>query len=189
MDIKGTKIPGVLAVHPKLSSDDRRFFSESFSKRTLEQIGIKCDFVQNNHSFSKKVGTLRGLNFHYPLFAQAKLVWCGRDAFLDAVVDIRVGSPTFGYWVSEELIFENGKQLFVPEGFLHGFVVKVIETEITYNCNNYYSPEHKDVVDFNDREINIDWGLDLEVVITPSKDGISKSFLDIISPFEFEVKE
>ena len=189
MDIKETKIPGVFIVYPRRFSDDRGFFSESWSKRTLEQVGIKCDFVQDNHSFSKKVGTLRGLHFQYPPFAQAKLVRCGRGAFLDVVVDIRVGSPTFGQWVSEELSFENGKQLFVPEGFLHGFVTNVIETEIVYKCNNYYSPEHEGVVDFNDPGINIDWGLDLKVVITSSKDKISKSFLDIISPFKFEVKE
>jgi dTDP-4-dehydrorhamnose 3,5-epimerase len=189
MDIKETKIPGVFIVYPRRFSDDRGFFSESWSKRTLEQVGIKCDFVQDNHSFSKKVGTLRGLHFQYPPFAQAKLVRCGRGAFLDVVVDIRVGSPTFGHWVSEELSFENGKQLFVPEGFLHGFVTKVIETEIVYKCNNYYSPEHEGVVDFNDPGINIDWGLDLKVVTTSSKDKISKSFLDIISPFKFEVKE
>ena len=100
MDIKETKIPGVFIVYPRRFSDDRGFFSESWSKRTLEQVGIKCDFVQDNHSFSKKVGTLRGLHFQYPPFAQAKLVRCGRGAFLDVVVDIRVGSPTFGQWVS-----------------------------------------------------------------------------------------
>ena len=116
MEIKETKIPGVFIIYPRRFSDDRGFFSECWSKRTLEQVGIKCDFVQDNHSFSKKVRTLRGLHFQYLPFAQVKLVRCGRGSFLDVMADIRVDSPTFGQWVSEELSFETGKQLFVPEG-------------------------------------------------------------------------
>ena len=187
MEVRETKIPDVLVLSPKRFEDERGFFSESWSKKTLIQTGIKCDFVQDNHSFSKHIGTMRGLHFQYPPFAQAKLVRSGRGSFLDVAVDIRVGSPTFGKWVSEELSFENGKQLFIPEGFLHGFITQVNDTEIIYKCNNYYSPEHEGSVVFNDPEIGVDWGNDMLAMTLSDKDKSSGYFCDIVSPFQFEV--
>jgi dTDP-4-dehydrorhamnose 3,5-epimerase len=181
-----TKIPDVLIIWPKRFDDNRGFFSESWNKKALERIGITHKFVQDNHSFSHRAGTLRGLHFQYPPAAQAKLVRCGRGAFLDVVVDIRRGSPTYGEWVSEVLSFENGAQLFVPEGFLHGFVTQVDETEIIYKCSNYYTPDLEGFVAYNDPHININWGPAYKDILLSNKDSASIMLKDIQNPFCYE---
>ena len=183
MEVTRTKIPDVLVLKPKRFTDDRGFFFFFWNKQSLEKINIMDEFVQDNHSFSLKAGTLRGLHFQYPPAAQVKLVRCGRGAFLDVVVDIRKGSPTFGEWVSELLSFENGKQLFVPEGFLHGFVTQLNETEVIYKCNNFYAPELEEVIAFNDPDININWGFRDKDIFLSKKDGASIFLKDIITPF------
>jgi dTDP-4-dehydrorhamnose 3,5-epimerase len=119
MKVETTKLDGVLRLTPDRFGDSRGFFSESWNKRRMADADIDLDFVQDNHSLSSKVGTVRGLHYQTPPHAQAKLVRCGRGALLDVAVDIRAGSPTFGHWVSAELTVENGCQLLVPEGFAH----------------------------------------------------------------------
>ena len=140
MRITGTELPGVLLLEPARHGDSRGFFSESWNRRTLAEHGITLDFVQDNHSLSAAANTLRGLHFQAPPHAQAKLVRCGRGALFDVAVDIRRGSPTFGHWTGRELSFENGLQLLIPAGFLHGFITRQPETEIVYKCSDYYAP-------------------------------------------------
>lgn len=186
MEIVKTKIQGVFVLNSERFCDDRGFFSESWNKKTFENIGIKDAFVQDNHSFSIKAGTLRGLHFQYPPLAQAKLVRCGRGEFLDVVVDIRNGSPTYGQWVGEKLSFENGRQLFVPEGFLHGFITTVCDTEIIYKCSNFYNPAAEGIVAFNDPDLNIDWKTPQKSLHVSLKDRVSVYLRDIKNPFKYE---
>ncbi|WP_299918807.1 dTDP-4-dehydrorhamnose 3,5-epimerase [uncultured Roseobacter sp.] len=186
MQIEKTKLSGVFILTPKRFGDARGFFSESWSKRQMAEQGLDIDWVQDNHSLSMQAGTVRGLHFQSPPHAQAKLVRCGRGAFIDVVVDIRRGSPTYGQWVGEELSFENGKQLLVPTGFLHGFATRVPETEIIYKCSDYYAPDCDGAVRFDCPQIGIDWGLgDLEPVLS-QKDAAAPGLADFDTPFVYE---
>ena len=119
MEIEETGLPGCLILTPARFGDGRGFFSESWNRRRMAEAGVDVDFVQDNHSLSRQVGTIRGLHFQAPPHAQAKLVRCGRGRLWDVAVDIRRGSPTFLRWIRVELSFENGRQLLIPEGFLH----------------------------------------------------------------------
>ena len=186
MEVTQTGIPDVLIIKPERYVDDRGFFSESWNKKTFEGIGIFDHFVQDNHSLSETAGTLRGLHFQYPPVAQAKLVRCGRGSLLDVAVDIRLGSPTFGHWVSEVLSFENGKQLFIPEGFLHGFVTICAQTEIIYKCSNFYNPAAEGIVAFNDPDLSIDWTIPKKSLHVSVKDRVSVYLRDIKNPFKYE---
>src|SRR5210317_1157988 len=138
--------------------------------------GFDIDWVQDNHSLSSRTGTVRGLHFQAPPHAQAKLVRCGRGALFDVAVDIRRGSPTYGAWVGFELSFENGRQLLIPEGFLHGFATREPETEILYKCSDYYAPDCDGAVRFDSPEIGINWDLgELEPVLS-EKDAAAQGF-------------
>lgn len=183
MQIEETALPGVLILTPKRFGDARGFFSESWNRKTLEAHGITLDFVQDNHSVSASPGTLRGLHFQSPPNAQDKLVRCGRGALLDVVVDIRRGSPTFGRWLGVDLTAENGKQLLVPQGFLHGFVTRMPDTEICYKCTDYYAPDCDGVVHWD--SCGVDWGLDGDPVLS-DKDTIAPALADFDSPFVWE---
>src|SRR3712207_751264 len=132
LTIEETALPGVLILTPRRFGDSRGFFSESWNRARMAEHGLDLDFVQDNHSFSTQAGTVRGLHFQAPPRAQAKLVRCGRGRLFDVAVDIRRGSPTYGRWVGEELSAENGRQLLIPVGFLHGFVTREPGTEILY---------------------------------------------------------
>ncbi|MEP2473701.1 MULTISPECIES: dTDP-4-dehydrorhamnose 3,5-epimerase [Rhodobacterales] len=186
MQIEQTKLPGVLLITPKRFGDARGFFSESWSKRQMADAGLDHDWVQDNHSLSMQVGTVRGLHFQSPPHAQDKLVRCGRGVLYDVAVDIRRGSPTYGQWVGAELSFENGKQLLVPAGFLHGFATRAPETEIIYKCSDYYAPDCDGAVRFDCPDIGIDWGLDgLEPVLS-EKDAAASGLAEFDSPFTYE---
>ncbi len=148
----------------------------------MADAGLNVDFVQDNHSMSEDVGTLRGLHFQAPPHAQAKLVRCGRGRLLDVAVDIRKGSPTYGRWVAEELSFDNGRQLWIPAGFLHGFVTREPMTEIVYKCSDFYSPEADGAVRWN--SCGIDWQLDVEPLLS-EKDSAAPTLEDFDSPFEW----
>ena len=137
MQVTQTALPGVLLLKPARFGDVRGFFSESWNRKTLAEHGITLDFVQDNHSLSAAVGTVRGLHFQAPPHAQDKLVRCGRGALFDVAVDIRKGSPTYGQWVGYDLTAENGLQLLIPKGFLHGFATRAPDTEIIYKCTEY----------------------------------------------------
>lgn len=146
----------------------------------MEQAGFDFDFVQDNHSVSTEVGTLRGLHFQSPPHAQAKLVRCGRGCLLDVAVDARKGSPTYGVHVAVELSAENGLQLLIPEGFLHGFITRAPETEVIYKCSDYYAPECDGAVRWD--SCGIDWGVNVIPKLSP-KDDAAPKFADFDSPF------
>ncbi|WP_085310537.1 dTDP-4-dehydrorhamnose 3,5-epimerase [Planktotalea arctica] len=186
MYIEKTSLSGVLILTPERFGDARGFFSESYSAQSFAQNGLHYDFVQDNHSMSSQVGTVRGLHFQAPPYAQSKLVRCGRGALFDVAVDIRKGSPTFGQWTGVELSFENGKQLLVPQGFLHGFATLEPDTEIVYKCDNYYSPECDGAVRFDDPDIGINWHLGGHQAILSDKDATAPLLKDFDSPFTFE---
>lgn len=185
MQISDTALPGVKIITPARHGDARGFFSESWNRATLAAHGIEIDFVQDNHSLSAKVGTVRGLHFQSPPHAQAKLVRCGRGCLFDVAVDVRRGSPTYGKWVGVELSFENGRQLLIPAGFLHGFATRAPETEIIYKCSDVYAPACDGAVRFDDPDIGIDWGLDGEAVLS-DKDAAAQSFATFDTPFAWE---
>lgn len=183
MQIEETKLPGVKILTPKRFGDDRGFFSESWNRKVLAEQGITLDFVQDNHSMSAQVGTIRGLHFQSPPAAQDKLVRCGQGALFDVAVDIRKGSPTYGQWVGVELTAENGKQLLVPKGFLHGFVTRAPNTEICYKCTDYYAPECDGAVRWD--SCGIAWEFDGDPVLSP-KDAAAPALADFDSPFVWE---
>ena len=187
VQITTTKLPGVLILTPARFGDARGFFSESWNRKTLAAQGITLDFVQDNHSLSAQIGTIRGLHFQSPPHAQAKLVRCGRGCLFDVVVDIRRGSPSYGHWLGAELSAENGQQILVPAGFLHGFITRAPETEIIYKCTDYYAPACDGAVRFDDPDIGIDWGLPAGVApVLSDKDAGAPLLRDLDSPFIFE---
>lgn len=178
-----TNLPEVIVITPKRFGDERGFFSESWNRKALEDQGLVQDFVQDNHSMSMQIGTVRGLHFQTAPRAQAKLVRCGRGRLLDVAVDIRVGSPNYGKWVAVELSFENGRQLYIPEGFAHGFVTLEPETEIIYKCSDYYAPDNDRSVQFDDPVIGIDWGITRDQAVLSDKDANAPSLADLDNPF------
>ncbi len=187
MNIELTKLSGVMILTPDRFGDARGFFSESWNRKTLAAQGITLDFVQDNHSLSAQIGTIRGLHYQSPPHAQAKLVRCGRGCLFDVVVDIRRGSPTYGHWLGAELSAENGQQILIPAGFLHGFITRAPETEIIYKCTDYYAPACDGAVRFDDPDIGIDWGLPAGVApILSDKDAAAPLLRDFDSPFIFE---
>ena len=141
------------------------------------------EFVQDNHSFSAKAGTVRGLHFQAPPHAQGKLVRCGRGRILDVVVDVRVGSPHYGQHFAVELSFENGRQLWIPPGLLHGFMTLEDETEIVYKCTDYYAPECEGTVHWD--SAGIDWGCP-GVPVVSDKDAAAAGLAEFNSPFIYE---
>jgi dTDP-4-dehydrorhamnose 3,5-epimerase len=157
MQISSTAIPEVKEVRPVRHRDARGFFSEIFRETLLREAGIDCPFVQENHSLSVDPGVVRGLHFQIPPFAQAKLVRAAAGSLLDVAVDIRRGSPTYGRHVAVVLSAAEGNQLFVPEGFAHGFCTLEPNTELVYKVSNYYSFEHDRGLAWNDPALGIDW--------------------------------
>ncbi len=173
-----------MLIKPKRLSDGRGFFAELYNYNSLLEYGIDLEFVQDNHSLSREVGTLRGLHFQATPHAQAKLVRCGRGAIFDVVVDIRRGSPTYGKWEGYELTADNGNQLYVPIGFAHGFVTLEPDSEIVYKCSNYYAPETEGAILWNDPVIGIDWPIEAAPILS-EKDATATLLADLESPFIF----
>ena len=186
MEITQTDLPGVLILTPRRFADARGFFSESWNQRVMEAAGIEIAFVQDNHSLSRDVGTVRGLHFQSPPHAQAKLVRCGRGALYDVAVDVRRGSPSYGKWVGVELSADNGRQLLIPEGFLHGFVTREPDTEVIYKCSDFYAPECDGAVRFDDPDFGIDWGIEASAAVLSDKDRAAQSFAAFDTPFVWE---
>jgi dTDP-4-dehydrorhamnose 3,5-epimerase len=184
MNIIQTPIADLFIVEPKVWKDNRGYFYESFSARTFADAGIHADFVQDNQSFSQK-GTLRGLHAQKPPFAQGKLVRVIQGKVLDVAVDARKGSSTYGQHFSIVLSGENHKQLWVPPGFLHGFLTLEDDTIFTYKVTNYYDKESETGVIWNDPDLNINWNKDIaeEDLLLSDKDLILSSFKDFVSPF------
>lgn len=176
MDIISLNIPDVKLIKPKKFGDYRGFFMETYNKKILEDTGIFIDFVQDNHSMSASVGTLRGLHYQLPPFAQDKLVRVTKGAVLDVVVDIRKDSPSFGQHIKEILSAENGHQLLIPKGFAHGFITLEPDTEFLYKVSNFYSPECDRNIIWNDPILNINWGCVESNVVLSDKDKIAPFF-------------
>ena len=179
-----TEIPDVYIIEPSIFGDDRGYFLESFNKKTFEKNIEVVDFVQDNESKSSK-GVLRGLHFQKSPYAQAKLVRCIEGRVMDIVVDIRKGSPTYGKHVAIELTGENKRQLFIPRGFAHGFAVLSETAIFAYKVDNTYAPEYDAGIKYDDKELNIDWGLTKDEVQLSAKDKKLASFKDLDSPFKF----
>ncbi|NTT87271.1 dTDP-4-dehydrorhamnose 3,5-epimerase [Tabrizicola fusiformis] len=185
MQIDETALPGVLILTPRRFADDRGFFSEVWNRESLRKLGIDIDFVQDNHSLSRPVGTVRGLHYQSPPHAQDKLVRCGAGVVFDVAVDARVGSPTYGKWVGVELSAENGRQLLIPKGFLHGFVTRAPNSELLYKCSDVYAPDCDGAVHFADPDLGIDWGIAADQAVLSPKDAAAPRFADFRSPFKF----
>ena len=183
LKVESLAIPDVKLVTPPRFGDDRGFFSETYNAQRFREAGIDADFVQDNHSLSAQKGTVRGLHFQAPPFAQAKLVRVLRGAIIDVAVDVRKGSPTYGQWVSAELSAANGVQIFVPRGFLHGFATLEPDTEIAYKVDNYYSKECDGSVLWCDETLGIDWGVPVADAVLSDKDAKAQSFAGFETPF------
>ena len=183
LDVEQTALAGLLILTPRRFGDARGFFAETWNAaRFAEATGVDPVFVQDNHSLSADVNTIRGLHFQAPPHGQGKLVRCGRGALWDVAVDIRRGSPTYGRWVGVDLSAENGRQLWVPEGFAHGFVTRTPDTEIIYKCTGYYAPQAEGAVRWD--SVGIDWGL-TDTPILSDKDAEAPALADLDSPFEW----
>lgn len=185
MRIEPTSLEGIKLISPHRFGDHRGFFAETYSRHIYEAAGITNEFVQDNHSVSAQLGTLRGLHFQEPPHAQDKLVRCGRGAIFDVAVDIRIGSPTFAKWIGYELSAENGRQLFIPAGFAHGFMTLQPDSEIVYKCSDYYSPESEGAVRWDDPAIGIEWPLAIKPILS-GKDAEAPLLTDFNSPFTWE---
>ncbi|SLN62002.1 dTDP-4-dehydrorhamnose 3,5-epimerase [Pseudooctadecabacter jejudonensis] len=181
LSVETTKLDGVRLIQPHRFGDSRGFFSEVFNLATFHGAGFDDVFVQDNQSLSAHAGTLRGLHFQAPPRDQSKLVRCGRGSLWDVVVDFRLGSETFGQWFGAELSAANGKQMYVPSGFLHGFVTLEPQTEVLYKCSDYYVPDMEGTVAWD--SLDIDWPLGGRTPILSDKDAAAPSFEDVASPF------
>ncbi len=178
MKISKTKLEGVFIIEPKVFGDDRGYFSETFRQDIFEDaIGHKVNFLQDNESKSS-YGVLRGLHYQLPPFSQSKLVRVIEGSVLDVAVDIRKGSPTYGEYFALELSAENKKQLFVPRGFAHGFLVTSPSAIFSYKVDNYYAPEYDRGVLYNDSTIGINWGIDIDKLLLSEKDKNQPKFVD-----------
>ena len=186
MDIRQTDLPGVVEIVPRRFGDARGFFSEVYNRAKMAEIGIDVEFVQDNHSLSRDVGVVRGLHFQAPPHAQAKLVRAGAGRVFDVAVDIRRGSPTYGRWTGVELSAQDGNQLFVPVGFLHGFSVLEPNSELLYKCSDFYAPDCDGAVRFDDPAIGIDWRIGDAAPILSDKDAKAPLLKDFDTPFVFE---
>jgi len=187
MDIRDTALPEVKILTPRRFGDARGYFSETWSAGRMAEAGLGLAFVQDNESLSAQKGTLRGLHYQAPPFAQSKLGRVGKGAILDVAVDARRGSPTYGRWVAEEISAENGAQILVPRGFLHGFVTLTPDTLVIYKVDNVYDGASDGSVAWNDADIGIDWGAAAGDVVLSDKDRKAPAFRDWVSPFEYGV--
>jgi len=185
MNVTETPLPGLLVLEPKRHGDDRGYFSEVYNRETLRRLGIETEFVQDNHSLSRQMGTLRGLHYQSPPHAQAKLVRAGAGTVFDVAVDARRGSPTYGQWYGIELSAANGLQLMIPAGFLHGFSTRTPDAELLYKCSDVYAADCDGAVRFDDADIGIDWGLTGAPLLS-DKDRAAQSFADFDTPFDFD---
>ena len=186
MNIIETDIPSVVVIEPKEFGDHRGYFFESFSERDFAANVREVKFVQDNESKSC-YGVLRGLHFQKPPYAQSKLVRVVKGCVLDVAVDIRRGSPTFGKHVAVELSEENHRQLFIPRGFAHGFVVLSEEAVFQYKCDNYYAPHSEGAIAWNDPDLGIDWGIPSDDVILSEKDRFHPVLKDAVELFDYAV--
>ena len=183
MDVVDLAIPAVKRIVPRRFGDARGFVSETWNAARFAAAGLPVDFIQDNHSHTAEAGTVRGLHYQRPPHAQGKLVRVVRGRILDVAVDVRRGSPTYGRWVAEELSAENGAQLWVPRGFLHGFLTLEPHCDVLYKVDGPYAPECEGAVRFDDPDLAIDWGIDVGRVALSPKDAAAQAFRDFETPF------
>lgn len=184
MEAIKTKIDGVYIIEPKIFTDARGYFFESFSEREFTEKVRRVKFVQDNESMSS-YGVMRGLHFQRPPFTQSKLVRCVKGAVLDVVVDIRKGSPTYGQHVAVELSEENKRQFFIPRGFAHGFSVLTETAVFQYKCDNFYAPQADGGISILDQSLGIDWRIPTDKAILSEKDLKHALLKDFDSPFVY----
>jgi dTDP-4-dehydrorhamnose 3,5-epimerase len=178
-DVRPLELDGVLEIRPRRFGDERGFFAEVWRDDWLGELGLDVRFVQDNHSYSKARGVLRGLHFQRPPAAQDKLVRVARGAIFDVALDIRAGSPTFGRWTGIVLSAAEWNQLFIPKGFAHGFVTLEDDTEVLYKVSEAYSPEHDCAVRFDDPAVAIDWPVDPASITVSEKDLTAPFLADV----------
>lgn len=178
VDVRPLDLDGVLEITARRFADDRGFFTENWSWKAFAEIGLDHVFVQDNHSLTRKVGTLRGLHYQTPPFAQDKLVRVTRGAVFDVAVDIRRDSPTFGRWTGLTLSADAGNQIFVPVGFAHGFLTLEPDTEVQYKVTAPYAPDHDRAICFDDPAIGIDWPITVDKAAMSAKDRAAPPLAD-----------
>ena len=183
MKITKTEIEGVVIIEPRIFEDARGYFFEAFSEREFAEKVCNCHFVQDNEAKSS-YGVVRGLHFQLPPHAQSKLVRVVSGCVLDIAVDIRKSSPTFGKYVAVELSAENHRQIFIPQGFAHGYSVLSEEAVLEYKCDNYYAPESEGAIAWNDADLAIDWLIPAEKVILSEKDKHHPTLAECKTLFE-----
>lgn len=181
--VRPLAIPDVKIVEPRRFGDNRGYFSETFKAAAFEEAGVPGPFVQDNQSHSAAAGTLRGLHMQAPPFAQAKLVRVLRGAVFDVAVDVRTGSPTYGQHVGAVLSADNFAQIYVPAGFLHGFLTLEPDCTVLYKVSAYYDRASEGGVAWDDADLAIDWPLPASGVVLSDKDGTLPRFRDFRSPF------
>lgn len=184
MNVINTNLDGVVIIEPKIFGDARGYFFESFSQREFDEKVRKVCFVQDNESMSR-YGVMRGLHFQRPPFTQSKLVRCVTGRVLDVAVDIRKGSPTYGRHVAVELSEDNHRQLFIPRGFAHGFVVLSEMALFQYKCDNFYAPQADGGISIMDESLGIDWLIPSDKVLLSEKDTMHQCLKDFDSPFAY----
>ncbi len=178
MQVIKTAIDDVLIIEPHIFGDHRGYFFESFSQRDFHRLVAPVTFVQDNESMSS-YGVVRGLHFQRPPYSQSKLVRVVQGKVLDVAVDIRPSSPTFGKHIAVELSHENHRQLFIPQGFAHGFAVLSETAIFQYKCDNFYAPSHEDAIAWNDPDINIDWLIPSDKIVLSPKDALNRPLAQV----------
>jgi dTDP-4-dehydrorhamnose 3,5-epimerase len=186
MTVNNTDIPGLYLIEPKVFEDNRGYFFEVHNQNKFKEAGIEADFVQDNQSKSQQ-GVLRGMHYQLQPFAQAKLVQVFKGEVKDVVVDMRHGSPTYGQWQSFILSEDNKRQVFIPKGLAHGFLVLSDEAEFFYKCDHFYSKEHEGGFKYNDPAIGINWELDsVDEIHLSEKDQQLPAFADAANNFIYQ---
>ncbi|WLR41528.1 dTDP-4-dehydrorhamnose 3,5-epimerase [Bacillus carboniphilus] len=185
MKLTDTKLQGVWIVEPCVYGDHRGWFFEIYNQEVFEKMGVDVSFVQDNHSFSAQKGTIRGLHYQLNPMAQAKLVRCSKGAIFDVAIDIRRGSPTYGQWFGVELNEENKRQLFVSQGFAHGFQTLTEDVEVQYKVDQFWTPELDRVISWNDPTLNITWDLEKEPTLS-QKDQVAPLLVEAENNFIYE---
>jgi len=184
MNIIKTDFPGLMIIEPKIYGDSRGYFFESFNEKVMADAGIQTVFRQDNQSFSK-YGVIRGLHFQRNPYSQTKLIHAIEGTIYDVALDLRKGSPTFGKWFGVELSAENKRQLYIPQGFAHGFSVMSEQTVILYKCDNFYHPQSEGGVLYNDPALDIDWKVDAAGATISDKDKILPTLDQVETNFRY----
>ena len=185
MNIESLEIPEILIITPDRRGDERGFFSETYTDRTWQAAGLAhLRFVQDNHVYSAQAGTIRGLHYQIPPHAQAKLVRVSRGAVLDVVLDIRRRSPTFGRHVSSVISADAWNQIFIPEGFAHGYATLEPDTEVLYKTSDFYAPDSERSICWNDPALGIDWKFHEDVAVVSEKDRANPLLTDAVDLFD-----